>query len=270
MSPNNIRCRGRDVASSVKIRRVSANITRYEDAGPHPHPRPRRRRHPVGPHRAALEGVARVARSWLARRGAVRRGGPAAGDRRARGTARRPLPSRRRIRRRRVRRGHRAPEPRHRAHERQPCRARRGDRPGAGGADRGRPRTLGDGADRLERLLARRARHRAGGAGRRRRCDGHGRPARPRLRRRVGRVHRAPARDARRSRPRRGHRRAVRRGRALRRADRGRAGRRAAGCPRPPRRRSPSRRSPSPGRCCPSGCSPSPRRASPPSWPGRS
>ena len=80
------------------------------------------------------------------------------------------------------------------------------------------------------------------GAGRRRR-DGGRRPARARIGRGVGDLHRRPAEAARRARPRGGDRGAVRRGRGLRRADRRGAGGRAGGARRRARR-SRSRRSP--------------------------
>ena len=116
----------------------------HEDAEPHRDPGARRRGRPVGPDRAAVEALARVARPRLADRGPVRRW-----PRRCSRYVARPRPARRaraahrRRRRDRLRRGDRAPERRHRAHERHARRARRRRRAGAGRADRRRARPVG-------------------------------------------------------------------------------------------------------------------------------
>ena len=242
-------------------------MRRCHDHEPHRHPRPRRRRRAVGPHRAAVEALARLARRRLADRVRFALAAPllAYAGRRGLRAALTPrvaaagaigfgaviLLQNAGIERTSV--SHAALRGRRRA--------------GDGGADGrrarpGRRAARSPGPATAWRWPASRWWRAAAAPARRPR-----RPARVRVGGAVGDVHRGPAAAARRARPGGGHRRTVRRGRARRAAARARLRGRAARAG-TAGRWSRSARWRSPARCCRSGCSPTARRTSRPSLAG--
>ncbi len=155
---------------------------REQSSCPH---RTHRRRARLGTDRAADQGRPRLAGPCVDDGRALRARRPAAGAGRAQAPARGRDTAGRGMGRGRLRRCHRAPERRHRAHERQPCGGHPGRGPGPRRTRRRRARPRQRGPAGLGRLRRRAGRHRARRRFERRRVVA-GRRADPRLGRAVG------------------------------------------------------------------------------------